>query len=50
YSRKEGLRGIRLTLGRGITSEDTEWTAIVLKQILNRLLTATIDFSDTLIR
>jgi cysteine desulfurase len=38
YSRKEGLGGIRLTLGRGITLEDTEWTAIVLKQILNRLM------------
>ena len=38
YSEIEGLGGIRLTLGRGITFEDTEWTAMVLKQILNRLL------------
>lgn len=36
YSETEGLRGIRLTLGREITLEDTEWTAMVLKQILNR--------------
>ncbi len=38
YSQTEGLAGIRLTLGRETTSEDIEWTAMVLKQILHRLI------------
>ncbi|WP_267384713.1 cysteine desulfurase family protein [Cyanobacterium sp. uoEpiScrs1] len=38
YSKTEGLGGIRLTLGREVILEDIEWTAMVLKQILNRLL------------
>lgn len=41
YSDAEGLRGIRLTLGRETTIEDIDWTAMVLKQILNRLLADT---------
>ncbi|HAC65079.1 MAG TPA: cysteine desulfurase [Cyanothece sp. UBA12306] len=38
YSETEGLRGIRLTLGRETTLEDIEWTAMVLKQIFERLM------------
>lgn len=38
YSDREGLGGIRLTLGRETTEADIEWTAIVLKQILDRLI------------
>jgi cysteine desulfurase len=34
----EALAGIRLTLGRETTLADIEWTAIVLKQILERVL------------
>ncbi len=36
YSKTEGLKGIRLTLGRETTIEDIDWTAMVLKQVLNR--------------
>ncbi len=36
YSEKEALRGIRLTLGKETTLEDIDWTAMVLKQVLNR--------------
>ncbi|TVU53661.1 MAG: cysteine desulfurase [Arthrospira sp. PLM2.Bin9] len=38
YSDREGLGGIRLTLGRQTTEADIEWTAIALKQILDRLI------------
>lgn len=38
YSPKESLGGIRLTLGRETTLEDIDWTAMVLKQILDRLI------------
>ncbi|MGK7962238.1 cysteine desulfurase family protein [Crocosphaera sp.] len=38
YPEKEALRGIRLTLGRDTTQEDIDWTAMVLKQVLNRLM------------
>jgi cysteine desulfurase len=38
YSDTEGLGGIRLTLGRETTEADIDWTAMVLKQVLNRLL------------
>ena len=38
YSEKEALRGIRLTLGIETTLEDIDWTAMVLKQVLNRLM------------
>jgi cysteine desulfurase len=38
YSSKEALGGIRLTLGRETTLEDIDWTAMVLKQILARLI------------
>lgn len=38
YSPKEALGGLRLTLGRETTLEDIDWTAIVLKQILDRLI------------
>lgn len=38
YSSKESLGGIRLTLGRETTLEDIDWTAMVLKQILERLI------------
>ncbi len=39
YGDNEALGGIRLTLGRDTTLEDIDWTAMVLKQILNRLFT-----------
>ncbi|ACK67980.1 aminotransferase class V [Rippkaea orientalis PCC 8801] len=38
YSENEALGGIRLTLGRETTLEDIEWTAMVLKQVLGRLM------------
>ncbi|MEQ9238283.1 cysteine desulfurase family protein [Coleofasciculus sp. E2-BRE-01] len=38
YSESEALRGIRLTLGRQTTEADVDWTVMVLKQILARLL------------
>ncbi|EAZ91281.1 cysteine desulfurase family protein [Crocosphaera chwakensis] len=38
YSQQEAIKGIRLTLGRHTTLEDIDWTAMVLKQVLNRLM------------
>lgn len=38
YSSQESKGGIRLTLGRETTLEDIDWTAMVLKQILERLI------------
>jgi len=38
YDDKEAIRGIRLTLGRDTTEADIDWTAMVLNQILERLL------------
>jgi cysteine desulfurase len=37
YHESEAILGIRLTLGRWTTSEDVEWTADALEQLLNRL-------------
>ncbi|WP_341526603.1 cysteine desulfurase family protein [Nostoc sp. UHCC 0302] len=37
YSQKAALGGIRMTLGRDTTEADVDWTAMVLKQILQRL-------------
>jgi cysteine desulfurase len=37
YSEKAALGGIRLTLGRYTVEADIDWTAMVLKQILQRL-------------
>lgn len=37
YSEYQALGGIRLTLGRQTTREDIDWTAMVLKQVLQRL-------------
>lgn len=37
YSQKAALGGIRLTLGRYTTEADVDWTAMVLKQVLQRL-------------
>ncbi len=38
YSETAAVGGIRLTLGRETTEADIDWTAIVLKQILARLM------------
>lgn len=38
YSEKMALAGLRLTLGRSTTAADIEWTAMVLKQVLHRLI------------
>lgn len=38
YSEKMALAGIRLTLGRSTTAADIEWTAMVLKQVIQRLI------------
>jgi cysteine desulfurase len=38
FSHDEALGGIRLTLGRETTEADIDWTAMVLKQILDRLI------------
>ncbi|AFZ03612.1 cysteine desulfurase family protein [Calothrix sp. PCC 6303] len=37
YSEKAAMAGIRMTLGHHTTLEDVDWTAMVLKQILQRL-------------
>lgn len=38
YSSSAAKTGIRLTLGRHTTEADVEWTAMVLKQVLERLM------------
>ena len=38
YSDTVALGGIRLTLGRDTTEADVDWTAMVLKQVLERLI------------
>ncbi|MGD1712348.1 cysteine desulfurase family protein [Hydrocoleum sp. CS-953] len=38
YTEDAAIRGIRLTLGRETTEADIDWTAMVLKQILARLM------------
>ncbi len=38
YSDSSALGGIRLTLGRDTTEADVDWTALVLKQVLERLM------------
>ena len=38
YSEAAAKRGIRLTVGKDTTEADIDWTAIVLKQVLKRLL------------
>lgn len=42
YSDREALAGIRLTLGRDISAADIDWTALVLKQVIDRCLSALI--------
>lgn len=37
YSQKAALGGIRMTLGRYTTEADIDWTAMVFKQVLQRL-------------
>jgi cysteine desulfurase len=37
YSEKAALAGVRMTLGRDTTSDDVDWVAMVLKQVLQRL-------------
>ncbi|MFN7255225.1 MAG: cysteine desulfurase family protein, partial [Microcystis sp.] len=38
YSDREALAGIRLTLGRDTSAADIDWTALVLKQVIDRCL------------
>ncbi|OKH25108.1 cysteine desulfurase family protein [Chroogloeocystis siderophila] len=38
YTPQQALGAIRLTLGRDTTTADIDWTAIVLKQVLHRLI------------
>ncbi|MDP5017258.1 cysteine desulfurase [Anabaena sp. UHCC 0187] len=38
YSEKAALGGIRLTLGKQTMVEDIDWTAMVLKQVLQRVI------------
>lgn len=38
YSEEIAKSGIRLTLGKDTTEADIDWTALVLKQILVRLI------------
>ena len=38
YDANAAKRGIRLTLGRDTTKEDIDWTAMVLKQVICRLM------------
>lgn len=42
YSDQEALAGIRLTLGRDTSAADIDWTALVLKQVIDRCLSALI--------
>ncbi|GBL15713.1 cysteine desulfurase IscS [Microcystis aeruginosa NIES-1211] len=42
YSDQEALAGIRLTLGRDTSTADIDWTALVLKQVIDRCLSALI--------
>ncbi|NJO66786.1 MAG: cysteine desulfurase [Leptolyngbyaceae cyanobacterium RM1_405_57] len=42
YGDRAAKTGIRLTLGRHTTLEDLDWTALVLKQILQRITPATV--------
>ncbi len=42
YSDREALTGIRLTLGRDTSAADIDWTALVLKQVIDRCLSALI--------
>ncbi len=37
YNEQEARSGIRLSLGKDTTQADIDWTAMVLKQVLNRL-------------
>jgi cysteine desulfurase len=37
YSQTDAVGGIRLTLGKSTTTADIDWTAMVLKQIIDRL-------------
>jgi len=41
YSPEQARGALRLTLGRDTTAEDIDWTAFVLRQILDRLLEST---------
>jgi cysteine desulfurase len=38
YSQTDAVGGIRITLGKSTTAADIDWTAMVLKQILDRLM------------
>jgi cysteine desulfurase len=38
YSQTDAVGGIRITLGKGTTAADIDWTAMALKQILDRLI------------
>lgn len=40
YSERAAKCGIRLSLGRHTTAEDIDWTALVLKQVIDRSLSA----------
>jgi cysteine desulfurase len=37
YTKTDAVGGIRITLGKSTTAADIDWTAMVLKQILDRL-------------
>ncbi|MEA5536117.1 cysteine desulfurase family protein [Crocosphaera sp. XPORK-15E] len=49
YSEKEALGGIRLTLGRHTTEADIDWTGMVLKQVLERLMPKLATVRDCLV-
>jgi cysteine desulfurase len=38
YSQEMALAGLRFTLGRSTDAADIEWTAMVFKQVLQRLI------------
>jgi len=38
YPAQEATAAIRMTLGRHTTVEDIDWTAMVFKQVLKRLM------------
>ena len=46
YDANTAKRGIRLTLGKDTTIADIDWTAMVIKQVLSRLISDCFQYAD----
>ncbi|MDJ0746019.1 MAG: cysteine desulfurase family protein [Xenococcaceae cyanobacterium MO_167.B27] len=46
YDKNAAKRGIRLTLGKDTTTADIDWTAMVIKQVLTRLIPSCCHYAD----